>query len=141
MSAAAQKTLPEPPSPSAPSCLVYGFQTQTKHGFKMQAAYQDTSALLPGRKKGKGGEEKKKGKKERGGRSASCVWLAELSGNHVHWSELCHVATCAFQVPAHTSPYISLVRAVSHGHQFQEILELVFVLDMFPPPPNSEFLF
>ena len=60
----------------------------------MQAAYPECICPPARQEKGKGREEK--GKKERGGRSASCVWLAELSGNRVHWLELCHVVTCAF---------------------------------------------
>lgn len=98
----------------------------------MQAAYPECICPPARQEKGKGREEK--GKKERGGRSASCVWLAELSGNHVHWSELCHVATCAFPevTPTHllTSHWSELCHmATSFKRDFGA---LVFVLDMFP---------
>ena len=122
----------------------------------MQAAYPECICPPARQEKGKGREEK--GKKERGGRSASCVWLAELSGNRVHWLELCHVVTCAFPevTPTHllTSHWLerchvatqtflavsSIPLLTSHWSELchmatsfkRDFGALVFVLGMFP---------
>ena len=114
------KMLPETPSLSAPSCLVCKLPDSDlpPSGFKMQAAYPECICSPAGQEKGKGREEK--GKKEREGRSASCVWLAELSQKSCSYISLVRTVSHGHlyfpRSHTHTSPYISLVRAMSRGH-------------------------
>ena len=105
---------------SAPSCLV---MRASRLRLIIQW-FQDAGCLsrmhLSSCQAGKGTGREEKGKKEREGRSASCVWLAELSQKSCSYISLVRTVSHGhLYLPrshTHTSPYISLVRAMSRCH-------------------------
>ena len=92
------------------------FQTQTYHPMVSRCRLP---MCLPSCQAGKREGKRRKGK-EREGRSASCVWLAELSQKSCSYISLIRTVSHGHlyfpRSHTHTAPYISLVRTVSHGH-------------------------